>query len=139
METTKKRRGRPSKADDANAKYYDRVTAAAVRVPTKRVYICSLLNGNVERNMRRAKIYCRFAFESGYVPVCPHIYYPQFLSDDDKRERAAGLKYGLEQLWQCREVWVFGAYISSGMRAEIELAEDLKIPVKYFDEDMVEA
>jgi hypothetical protein len=41
-------------------------------------------------------------------------------------------------MWQARELWVFGLTISEGMRAEIELAEDLKIPIKYFYEDMEE-
>jgi hypothetical protein len=137
-----KKRGRPVGSKNTpkpqEQKTYDKLTRAAVKVPSKRVYICSPLKGNVERNMARARIYCRFAFERGYVPVAPHIYFPQFLDDGDKYERAAGMRYGLEQLWQCREVWVFGENISDGMRAEIELARDLKIPVKYFDSDMVE-
>lgn len=136
--TTKKKRGRPSKAELATQKLYEKLTKTAKRIPSRRVYICSPLKGNIEKNTVRARIYCRFAFEQDFVPVAPHIYYPQFLDDSNKDERAAGLKYGLEQLWQCREVWVFGSRISEGMRAEIELASDLKIPVRYFDEDMVE-
>jgi hypothetical protein len=108
------------------------------RCPTKRVYICSPFTGNVERNQAKARLYCRFAFEQGFVPIAPHLYYPQFLSDDDKDERAAGLRYGLESLWQCRELWAFGTYITNGMRAEIELAKDLKILVRYLDSDMEE-
>ena len=136
--TIETKRGRPSKAELEAQKSYDKLTKTAARLPTKRVYICSPLKGNMEKNAMRARIYCRFAFEQGFVPIAPHIYYPQFLDDSDKTERAAGLKYGLEQLWQCREVWVFGSRISEGMRAEIELAKDLKIPVKYFDDDMDE-
>ena len=137
MTTTTKKRGRPSKADAP--KTYDKLTKTTAKIPTKKIYICSPYKGNTERNTARAKIYCRFAFESGHVPIAPHLYFPQFLDDGDKNERAAGIRYGLEQLWQCREVWVFGAIISDGMRAEIELAKDLKIPIKYFDSDMVEA
>jgi len=36
------------------------------------------------------------------------------------------------------EVWVFGLTISKGMKAEIELAKDLEIPVRYFYEDCAE-
>jgi hypothetical protein len=72
------------------------------------------------------------------VPIAPHIYFTQFLDEDSKRERAIGLKYGLELLWKCRELWVFGSKITDGMRAEIALAADLKIPIKYYDEDMLE-
>lgn len=119
-------------------KLYDRLTQTKGKAPTKRVYICSPLKGNIEKNMMKARLYCRFAYEEGFVPVAPHIYFPQFLDDTNKNERAAGLRYGLEQLWQCRELWVFGQTISKGMQAEIELAKDLKIPVRYFDEKMEE-
>ena len=107
-------------------------------MPNQRVYICSPLSGRVEHNICRAKIYARFAYDKGYVPICPHIYYPLFLDDDDKMERAAGLKYGLEAMHQAKELWVFGKTISSGMRAEIELAEDMDIPIRYFYKDMQE-
>ena len=134
--TTVKKRGRPSKA--AAEKPYDKLTKTARKMPSKRVYICSPYKGNIEKNTARARIYCRFAFEEGFVPVAPHLYYPQFLDDGDNDERAAGMRYGLEAMWQCREVWVFGRMISEGMGAEIELASDLKIPIKYFDSDMIE-
>ena len=128
----KKRRGRPPKNN------YIEPKRPKKKMPTKRVYICSPLKGNVEKNMKRAEIYCRFAFDSGFVPVCPHIYYPRFLDDTDKGERAAGMRYGLEAMWQCRQLWVFGERISDGMRQEIELARQLKIPIRYFDSDMEE-
>lgn len=105
-------------------------------MPNQRVYICSQLSGNIEQNMEKAKVYARFAYDEGYVPICPHIYYPLFLDDNDKMERAAGLKYGLEAMHQAKELWVFGEHISKGMRAEIELAEDMDIQIKFFYEDM---
>lgn len=108
------------------------------KMPTRRVYICSPLKGNMKKNMQRAEMYCRFAFEKGFVPVCPHIYYPRFLDDTDKDERLMGMRYGLEAMWQCRQVWVFGERISDGMQQEIELAKELKIPIRRFDLDMEE-
>ena len=139
MATTIKKRGIPSKADAVKVKSYDKLSKTSTRIPSKRVYICSPMKGETEKNMTRARLYCRFAYDKGFVPVCPHIYFPQFLDDGNKDERAAGIRYGLEQMWQCRELWVFGASISTGMAAEIELAKDLEIPVKYFDGYMVEA
>jgi hypothetical protein len=44
----------------------------------------------------------------------------------------------LEALWQASQLWVFGARISEGMRAEIELAKELKIPIRYFNTDLEE-
>ena len=108
------------------------------KYPTKRVYICSPLKGDIERNMRKAELYCRFAFEKGFVPVAPHIYYPRFLDDRNKKERAAGLRYGLEEIWRCKELWVFGGHRSEGMKAEIKLATELEIPVRYFNDNLEE-
>jgi len=88
--------------------------------------------------MKRAALYCRFAYDAGFVPWAPHLYYPQFLDDGNKRERAAGMRYALESMWQCKQLWVFGLTISEGMKAEIELAAQLKIPIRYFDCDMEE-
>lgn len=150
---TKKRRSRqPTNSASATAKDSDTlaqspkkrgrkphgVTPKTVRCPTKRVYICSPLRGSIERNIERARIYCRFAFDSGYVPICPQIFYTQFLNDNDKTERAAGMRYALESLWLARQLWVFGEDITDGMRDEITLAKQLKIPVRYFDADMEE-
>ena len=142
IDNLKKRRGRPMKQDKTETKKQ----GAALRcppkpkkkIPTKRVYICSPLKGNIEKNIQKAERYCRFAFDSGFVPVCPHIYFPRFLDDTDKDERAAGLRYALESMWQCRQVFVFGERISDCMRQEIELARQLKIPIRYFDADMEE-
>lgn len=130
-----KRRGRPPKSKIKTA---TSVLPAVAHRPTKRVYVCSPLKGNIEKNMRNAEIYSRFVFDSGFVPVTPHIYFPRFLDDTDKIERAAGQRYGLEEMWRCSQLWVFGLNITDGMRAEIELARQLKIPIKYFDSSMEE-
>jgi len=116
---------------------YDKISAA-VRIPSRRVYICSPLKGDIRANIRKAKKYCRFAFGKGYIPWAPHLYYAQFLDDGHFFERAAGRRYGLEEMYQMHELWVFGAVISEGMRAEIELAEDLEIRIRYFDEALNE-
>lgn len=128
----KKRRGRSTKT------VYVEPKKPTKKMPTKRVFICSPLKGDIQLNMMRARIYCRFAFDSGFVPIAPHIYFPQFLDDKDRDERAAGTRYGLELMWMCCQLWVFGCDITEGMRSEINLAKELKIPVKYFDSDMEE-
>lgn len=106
--------------------------------PSKFVYICSPLRGNVEANMAKARIYCRFAYDNGFVPLCPHIYFPQFLDDEKPKERADGLLYGLYLTQKCEQLWVFGSYISMGMEAEIKLAKSTGIPVRYFNESLEE-
>lgn len=134
MVQANKQRRRPQKQGSTKAKK----VGTASRRPTKRVYICSPLKGNIEQNMRNAEAYCRFAFKSGFVPIAPHIYYPRFLHDTDEFERAAGRRYGLEEFWRCNQLWVFGDERSEGMKAEIELASILEIPIRYFTNNLEE-
>lgn len=97
------------------------------------VYIASPLRGDVERNIENAKDYCRFAIKQNVVPMCPHIYFTLFLNDGAEIERRIGLILGLQMLKRCKEVWVFGGYISLGMDREIRMAQRWNIPVRFFD------
>ena len=97
----------------------------------KLIYVCSPYRGDTEANTLFARECCRRVFESGAVPVAPHLYFPQFCNDDDAGERAQGMRYALELLRSCDEVFVFGDRISEGMRSEIAEAELLAIPVLF--------
>jgi len=103
-----------------------------------RIYICSPYRAKfkpeINDNVARAVRYCRFVKEQGYSPLCPHIYFTQFLDDSNTADRKLGLALGLEWLRACTEVWVFGEDISSGMFAEIDEAAKLKTPIRYFNE-----
>jgi hypothetical protein len=55
--------------------------------PANLVYIASPYRGDTEHNHANAVRYCRFAVTQGKMPVAPHIWLPQFLSDDDPAER----------------------------------------------------
>lgn len=100
----------------------------------KLVYICSPLRGNVERNIRKANGYCRFAATKSVVPLAPHAMFTGFLDDTIPEEREIGLAMGLELIKRCSELWVFGNRMSEGMKAEIKVAEELNIPIQYFGE-----
>lgn len=102
---------------------------------SKLVYICSpYATGDVQENVEKAKEYCKLALKEGFIPVAPHLLYPQFLRDEDPAEREQGLSCGLALLDVCAEVWVFGdPGRSEGMRREIEYARKLNIPVLEFD------
>ncbi len=102
------------------------------------VYICSPFAGEVEINIENARRYSRFAVEKGYLPITPHLLYPQFLDDDSQRERDLGLFFGLVLLDRCTEVWVFGDRISNGMKAEIKRANSKGQIIRYFNYDLVE-
>ena len=113
--------------------YYDPTPYEAFRkkyMPL--VYIASPFSGDVETNVVRAKRYCKFAISKGYIPLAPHLHYPQFLDDRDMEERELGLHFALILLGKCEELWVFGE-VSQGMADEIGKAERRKMPIKYFN------
>lgn len=86
---------------------------------TKMVYICSPLRGNIRKNQANAKKYCKEAIKEGFIPLAPHIYFTQFLNDKKEDERNIGMKYAMEWLRLCDELWVYGKP-SSGMQKEID-------------------
>lgn len=98
------------------------------------VYICSPYAGDVERNTAAARRYSRFAVEAGYIPIAPHLLFPQFLDDNKPKERELGLFFGNAILSKCAEMWVFGDRISEGMEAEIKRATWKGHRIRYFSE-----
>lgn len=102
------------------------------------VYICSAYRGGgsgpaeMEPNVARANRYCRFAMQSGVVPLAPHTIFTQFLDDTAPEERMTGLNLGREILARCAELWCFGR-ITEGMRQELDLAAKWCIPIRYYD------
>lgn len=124
--------------------YYDPTSGAAmVRVlreeKEKRyrplVYICSPYAGDVEKNVEAARNYCRFATELGYIPVAPHLFFPQFLDDNDPKERKLGLFFGNVLMNKCQELWTFGTDFSSGMKAEYLRARKKGYKIRHFTSD----
>jgi len=98
------------------------------------VYICSPYAGNIETNVERARLYSRFAVDSGYIPITVHLLYPQFMYDDDPAERELALRFGNILMGKCTEVWVFAAHgISDGMASEIAYARRKGYLLRYFD------
>ena len=96
------------------------------------VYICSPFSGDVERNVKAAQGYSRYAVEKGYIPIAPHLLFPQFLNDDKPAEHQLGLFFGNALMSKCSEVWVFGNTISAGMEAEIKRAKWKNYRLRYF-------
>ena len=96
------------------------------------VYICSPYSGDTEGNTEKARRYSRFAADADTIPIAPHLLFPQFLSDDNPKERQLGLFFGNALMSKCSEVWVFGEYISSGMEAEIRRAKWKNYRLRYF-------
>ena len=101
-----------------------------------KVYICSpLSNSNpeiVESNKGVAKEICKMFINLGFIPIAPHIYFTQFLNDNDENQRLLGMQTGLELLKECKFMYIFDDYkISNGMRKEINYALEYSIPMFY--------
>ena len=96
------------------------------------VYICSPLSGDTASNLELARRYCRYAVDSGYIPIAPHLLFPQFMDDNDKKERNLAMFMDIVLLTKCAELWVFGDRISNGMSIEIEQAKRKDKPIRYF-------
>ena len=112
--------------------------ARALRAFRPVVYICSPLAGDTERNQENARTYCRFAVDAGCVPIAPHIYFPQFMNDNDRKERDLALFMDIVLLSKCAELWVFGEEVTRSMSIEIEKAKRKGQLIRYFTESCEE-
>ncbi len=102
------------------------------------VYICSPYSGDIQRNMEAARRFCRFAVDSGYIPIAPHLQFPQFMDDDNPAERDMALFMDFVLIGKCHEVWVFGDKVSKGMAAEITYAKKRSRTIRYFSSEQEE-
>ena len=112
--------------------------AKAARAFRPLVYICSPLSGDVDRNQENARRYCRHAVDSGYIPLAPHIYFPQFMNDNSPKERNLSMFMDIVLLSKCSALWVFGDTISKGMAMEISKAQRKGQTIRYFTTDLKE-
>ena len=100
----------------------------------KRVFVCSPLRGDLQKNIEALYRYCKWASDRGVAPFGPHGFYTAFLDDNDPKDRENGIDSGISFLSVCNEVWVFvvDGRLSQGMTKEILFAIAAGIPVKYF-------
>lgn len=96
------------------------------------IYIASPFAGDTERNVEKARGYCRFAVSKGCIPLAAHLHYPQFMDDDDPKQRELGLRFALILLGKCDELWAFGSP-SEGMRREMAKARKRNITIRFFN------
>ena len=98
----------------------------------KPVYICAPLGGTaeeIERNVEKAAVYSEYALRSGCLPLTPH-FFALILDDNIPEERELGRKAGLNMLWHCQEIWVFGDEITKGMQAEIDFCKTFQRKIR---------
>lgn len=100
----------------------------------KIIFVSSPFSGNVERNIIKARDYCRYVVDQNHIPLAPHLLFPQFMDDSNLEERSKAIGFNLTLLKMCDEVWVFGDTISGGMEKEIEFAKRINKAIKYIGE-----
>ena len=103
-----------------------------------KIYVCSPYKGEIAKNTANARKYCRFVVKRGGLPIAVHLLFPQFMDDENPTERKRALEMGLELIKICDELWVFGSFFSAGMETEIDIAKELKIKVRFFDDKYTE-
>lgn len=94
------------------------------------VYVASPFAGDITQNTENAVRYCRFAVDHGAIPFAPHLFLPQFISEETERETAMFMN--MVFLGKCEQLWVFGSRITDGMAAEIARAKKRGMPIRYF-------
>jgi hypothetical protein len=97
-----------------------------------RVFICSPFRGDIVYNREAAAKYARYALDHNCFPIAPHLYLPVFMNDNDPAERELAIRFGLRLLGGCKELWMFGDTVSSGMRRELHEAHRKRIRIRYF-------
>ena len=95
----------------------------------RKVYICASSNGDVKKSIQRAMLYTKFALKSNVAPITPQ-FFALSLDYNKKDERAIGQSAGINLLWYCDEMWIFGEEITDEMKAEINFCKNLNIKMR---------
>lgn len=103
------------------------------------VYICSPYSqGCINDNIENARRYSRFAVDRHYIPIAPHLLFPQFMDDTLREDRQTAMFMDLVLLTKCSQLWVFGDMRSKGMQQEIRWAKRRHMTIRYFTEELEE-
>lgn len=107
-----------------------------------KIYVCSPYHSEysykISENADFARKACKYVTQQGkeYMPIAPHLLFPQFMDDNDAEQRGIAINYGLNLIIMCDEVWVFGETFSTGMATEVAFAHLLvNKKIRFFKED----
>ena len=99
----------------------------------KVVYIAHPISGDIEGNLSKIRDIVRAIalHQPDIVPFVPYYVDIVSLDDNDPVQRKRGISNDIELFKRkvMDEVWLFGDKLSKGMKAEVELAFSLGIPV----------
>ena len=100
----------------------------------KLVVLESPFAGNIENNLKYARLCMRDSLMRGEAPIASHLLYtqPGILNDHDPDERALGMLAGFHWNKHADLVVVYQDYgVTPGMIEGIKIAEHHKIPIEY--------
>lgn len=83
-----------------------------------------------KRNFYLREYITKFILEKGMTPTSAFMMFSYFLMDTV--DRAALIRANNDLIRRSDELWVFGE-ISTGVAMEIQLAQELKMPILYFE------
>lgn len=102
-------------------------------------FICSPFRGDILSNQMLARRFSRFALTRRVIPIAPHLLFPQFLDDSVPDERELALFMNARIMSFCEQVWVcVPDSITEGMAAELDIADQMGLPIRFFDIDFRE-
>jgi len=99
----------------------------------KLIFVSSPSFENEKGNIEDALRYCKYVFNCDAVPFAPQLFFPQFLDMTCSENRTKVINSGIVVLAECDEIWAFGDRISETMRLELQVADGLAIPMKFFN------
>ena len=83
--------------------------------------------------MKTAARYCRQVYDAGFSPICPPMFFSQFLSDKIPQEHTDSLEMARDYLRRSRVLVVCGDSITEHMKDDIATAERLRITATTLD------
>ena len=101
------------------------------------IYICSRFSAENEeqfdKQLEITKIVSKEVVLSEHEVIVPHLYYPLFLDDNNEEDRLIGTQSAIKLLNVCDMLFVYiGLGVSSGMEAEIKIAKQNSMEIRYF-------
>jgi hypothetical protein len=87
--------------------------------PMKRVIIESPFAGDIQTNLKYVRQACTDCINRGEVPFASHMFFPQFLDDNDPKQRQLGIEMGYD-FWEKADLVVF--YTDFGISPGMEKA-----------------
>ena len=107
------------------------VKTSEEQIMAKTVFIGHPISGDIRGNVAKVLKICEEVHTKNIVPVAPYLVSLQYLDDEVLDDRELGMEANHECFHRhyIDELWLFGDFISNGMWREIQLAQELDIPV----------